>query len=172
MKQHSSQWKSPRLKKSMASLIKCEDNVDLLFYLNRIVHREFSPPRQMVNHNFYLDVLSRSCETVRQKHLVTRESGVWFLRHNNTPTHTAYHVQHFYQKNRWPLSITLPTHPILLCATFSCSCIWKKDARKCFSTMEKNKEKNCCRHGQPVSYTHLDVYKRQVEIYGSNNNNI
>jgi hypothetical protein len=48
----------------MSSSIKCEENVDLFFDVNGIVHKEFVPPGQTVNQYFYLDVLKRLHDSV------------------------------------------------------------------------------------------------------------
>ena len=37
------------------------------FYANGIVHKEFVPPGQTVNQQFYLKVLKRLCDSLRKK---------------------------------------------------------------------------------------------------------
>jgi histone-lysine N-methyltransferase SETMAR len=68
-KQQSSKWKSsnsPCTKKSAASAVKCQDDADF-FYANGTVHSELVPNGQTVNQAFYLQVLKRLHDAVRQK---------------------------------------------------------------------------------------------------------
>jgi len=50
-----------------------------------IVHREFVPPGQTVNQEFYFEVLRRLRENVRRKRPELWRSGDWFLHHDNAP---------------------------------------------------------------------------------------
>jgi len=69
-KQASSQWKtlnSPKPKKAR----QVQSNVKIMlisfFYANGIVHKEFVPPGQTVNQQFYLEVLKRLRDSVQKK---------------------------------------------------------------------------------------------------------
>jgi len=68
------------------------------FHANRIVHKEFVPPGQTVNQQFYLKVLKRLHDSVREKRPEMWSSGDWFLHHDNVPAHMALSVQQFLAK--------------------------------------------------------------------------
>ena len=103
-KQTSSQWKtptSPRPKKArqVRSNVKTMLIVSLDF--RGIVHREYVPPGQTVNQQFYLVVLRRLRENVRRKPPELWRSGDWFLHHDNAPTHTAVSVTRYLASLGW-----------------------------------------------------------------------
>ena len=69
-KQASSQWKtptSPRPKKTRQVRSNVKTMLIVFFDVRGIVHREFVPPGQTVNQEFYLEVLRRLRENVRRK---------------------------------------------------------------------------------------------------------
>ena len=53
--------------KSKTSVVQCEKDAHFFFDVQGIVHREFVPPGQTVNQEFYLEVLRRMRENVRKK---------------------------------------------------------------------------------------------------------
>jgi len=69
------------------------------FDANGIVHKEFVPPGQTVNQQFYSQVLKRLRNSVGKKWPEMWSSGDWFLHHDNDPAHTALSVQQFLEKN-------------------------------------------------------------------------
>ena len=62
------------------------------------MHKEFVPPGQTVNEQFYLEVLTRLPNIVRKKQPEMWSSDDWFLHHDNAPAHTALSVQQFLAK--------------------------------------------------------------------------
>jgi len=70
--------------------------------------REFIPPGQNMNQQFYLKVLKRLCDKVRKKRPQMWSSGDWFLHHENAPAHTALSVQQFLVKKN---NMTVIPHP-------------------------------------------------------------
>jgi len=71
----------------------------VFFYANGIVHKEFVPPGQTVNQQFYLKVLKRLRDIVRKKRPEIWSTSDWFLHHDNAPAHTALCVcSSFWQK--------------------------------------------------------------------------
>ena len=63
------------------------------------MHKEFVPPGQTVNHQFYLKVLKRLHDSVWTKRPEMWSSSDWFLHHDNAPVHTSLSVQQFLAKN-------------------------------------------------------------------------
>jgi hypothetical protein len=101
--------KFDQTKKITESLLKCQDNADF-FYVDPIVYREFVPPAQSVNQQFYLNVLKRLHENLGRKHPGKWQGGDWFLHHDNAPAHTALSVQHLWlETKRWLCPIPLIT---------------------------------------------------------------
>jgi len=109
-KQASSQWKTPNSPKPKKAR-QVQSNVKIMFIsffdANGIVHKEFVPPGQTVNRQFYLQVLKRLHDSVRKKRPEMWSSGNWFLHHDNAPAHTALSVQQFLAKN----NMTVIPHP-------------------------------------------------------------
>ena len=104
-KVQSSVWKtpsSPRPKKIRQSRSKVKVMLTVFFDIEGVVHFEYAPEGQTVNKEYYLDVLRRLCNAVRQKRPTKWSSGDWSLHHNNAPPHTAQLVQSFLAKHGIP----------------------------------------------------------------------
>ncbi|VVC29679.1 Protein-tyrosine phosphatase-like,Dual specificity/tyrosine protein phosphatase, N- [Cinara cedri] len=69
------------------------------FDVKGIVHSEFVPQYQIVNQVFYLEILERLRNSVRDKRPNLWQSGEWFFHHDNASAHTAISVRQFYTKN-------------------------------------------------------------------------
>ena len=66
-----------------------------------IVHKEFVPPGQTVNHAFYKDILERLRKRVQR---VRRDiADDWVLQHDNAPAHTALSIREFLAKKNIPV---------------------------------------------------------------------
>ena len=91
--------------------IQCE-NHDYCFFDSRdIVHKEFLPPGQTVNHTFYKDVLVERLR--KQVQQVQRDiADDWVLQHDNAPAHTALSIREFLAKKTFPYFHILPTAQI------------------------------------------------------------
>jgi len=70
----------------------------IFFDSQGIVHKEFVPPGQTVNRNFYCEVLRRMRENVRRKWPEMWKNGDWLLHHDNVPEHTSLLVREFLTK--------------------------------------------------------------------------
>jgi len=90
-KQTSNQWKTPNSPKPKKAR-QVRSNVKIML-ISGIVHKEFVPPGQTANKQFYLEVLKRLRDSVRKKRPEIWSSSDWFLHHNNAPAHTALSVQ-------------------------------------------------------------------------------
>ena len=80
------------------------------FYADGIVHKEFVPPGQTVNQQFYLKVVKRLCDSIRKKRPEMWSSGDWFLHHDNATAHTALSVQQFFFLAKNMMVITHPPY--------------------------------------------------------------
>lgn len=110
-KQQSTQWKtssSPRPKKCRQVKSNIKTMLICFFDMKGVVHMEFVPPGQTVNQTFYLGVLRRLRNSVRQKRPDLWQTGDWFIHHDNAPAHTAISVSQFLVKNSM---VSLPHAP-------------------------------------------------------------
>ena len=71
----------------------------IFFDIRGIVHKEFIPPGQTVNGNFYCKVLRQLRGNVRRKQPEMWENRDWLLHHDNAPAHTSLVVREFLTKN-------------------------------------------------------------------------
>jgi histone-lysine N-methyltransferase SETMAR len=113
-KRQSEEWhtkRSPHLKKAHMSRSRVK-TIIIVFFENRgIVHEEFVPPGQTVNHAFYKDVLERLRKRVQR---VQRDiADDWVLQHDNTPDNTALSIREFLAKKNIPVLPHPPYSPDL-----------------------------------------------------------
>jgi len=98
-KRQSSEWhtsKSPRPKKARMSKSKIKTTLICFFDSQGFVHKEFVPPGQTVNKQYYREVLERLRKRV---HRVRPEiADTWMLLHDNAPCHIAIFVNEFLAK--------------------------------------------------------------------------
>jgi len=109
-KQESLQWKtpsSPQPKKARQVRSNIKSMLIIFFDIRGIVHKEFVPPGQTVNGNFYCEVLRRLRENVRRKWPEMWKNGEWLLHHDNAPANTSLLVREFLTKN----NMTTVPHP-------------------------------------------------------------
>ena len=112
-KRQSEEWytkSSPRPKKARMSRSRVK-TIIVFFDSRGIVHKEFVPPRQSVNHAFYKDVLERLRKRVQR---VRRDIvDEWVLQHDNAPAHTALSIREFLAKKIIPVLPHPPYSPDL-----------------------------------------------------------
>ena len=95
-KHQSREWhtaNSPRPKKARMSKSKIKSMLICFFDSQGFVHKEFVPPGQSVNQNFYREVLERL-----RKRVAFVRSGIartWMLHHDNASCHTAVSINEF-----------------------------------------------------------------------------
>ena len=94
------------------------------------MHREFVPPGQTVNHEFYLAVLRRLRENLRRKRPELWRSGDWFLHHNNAPAHTALSMTRYLPSLRWTVVPHPPYSPDLAPCDFFLFLTMKKHSKE------------------------------------------
>ena len=102
---------SPRPKKARMSRSRVKTIIIVFFNSRGIVHKEFVPPGQTVNHVFYKDVLERLWKRVQR---VRRDiADNWVLHHNKAPAHTVLSIWEFLAKKKtFPYFSILPTAQI------------------------------------------------------------
>ncbi len=111
-KWQSQQWLSPgsaRPKKAKMSKSKVKTKIIVFFDSKGIVHKEFVPPGQTINQQFYLKVLDRLWKWV-----VRVRPGIaktWVLYHDNVPCHRAFSVTQFLSSKRIPVLLQPPYSP-------------------------------------------------------------
>ena len=107
-----------------------------------IVHKEFVPPGQTVNGEFYCEVLRRPRENVGRKRPEMWKNGNWLLHHDNVPAHTSLVVREFLTKRTWPLLPTLPTHLTWPHVIATCSLKWNSGWKGGISSPSKRSKQN------------------------------
>jgi len=113
-KRQSSEWhtkSSPRPKKARMSRSTVKTMIIVFFDSRGIVHKEFVPPGQTVNHTFYKDVLERLRKWVQR--VRTDIADDWVLHHDNAPAHTWLSVREFLAKKNIPVLPHPPYSPDL-----------------------------------------------------------
>jgi hypothetical protein len=87
-----------------------KNRVILVMFFNSqgIIHKEFVPPGQMVNKEYYVEVLSHLVQRICRVRPLFQERGIWFLLHDNTRPHTAVLIKQFLLKQGIP---ALNHHP-------------------------------------------------------------
>jgi len=80
------------------------------FDIRGIVHYEFVPTGQTVNQVYYLEVLERVREKVRQKRPELFVNNSWILHYDNAPAHMTLSVREFLATKEIPY---FPDHKTL-----------------------------------------------------------
>jgi len=123
-KRQIAQWKtanSPRPKKFHWSKSRVKTMLLTFFDIRGIVHYKLLPTGKTVNRVYYLEVLKRLCEKVRQKRPGLFANNSWILHHDNASARMALSVREFLATKQ----ITVLEHPAyslyLAPVTFFCS---------------------------------------------------
>ena len=123
-KGQSEEWHTksvPRPKKARMSRSRVKTMIIVFFDSRGIVHKEFVPPGQTVNHAFYKDVLERLRKRVQR---VRRDiTDDWVLQHDNAPAHTALSIREYLAKKNIPVLPHPPYSPDLAPCDF---CLFPK----------------------------------------------
>ena len=85
--------------------------ITVFFDCNAVVHHEFLPQGRTVNKEYYLEVMHRLREAIRQKRTELWKNQSWILHHDNTPAHTSMLVREFLAKNK---TVIMPQPPYSL----------------------------------------------------------
>ena len=90
---------SPRPKKGRMSRSKIKAMLVVFFDWKGIVHHEFVPRGQMVNKEFYWEVLARLRDVVRRKRSELWENQTWMLHHDNGPAYASLPIRSYLAKH-------------------------------------------------------------------------
>jgi len=104
------------------------------------VHKEFVPPGQTVNQQFYLEVLKRLRESVRNNRPEMWSSSDWFLHHDGAAAHTALSVQ-FLAKNMMVIPHPPYSPDLAPCDFFLFPRMKGQMKGKCFADVSEVKKK-------------------------------
>ena len=94
----------------------------VFFDCNGLVHHEFLPQGRTVNKEYYLEVMRRLPEAIRQKRIELWKNQSWILHDDNAPAHTSMLVREFLAKNK---TIIMPNHRTWALLTFSSCQNWR-----------------------------------------------
>ncbi|KAA1414165.1 hypothetical protein F0U44_22385, partial [Nocardioides humilatus] len=115
----------------------------VFFDCNGVVHHEFLPQGRTVNKEYYLEVMRRLREAIRQKRTELWKKQSWILHHDNAPAHTSMLVREFLAKNKTVIMPQPPYSPHLAPADFFLFPKLKTPMKgKRFATIEAIKEKS------------------------------
>jgi len=107
-----------------------------------VVHSEFVPSGQTVNQAFYLEVLKRLRNSLRQKRPDLWQAGEWFFHHDNAPVHTTLSIRWFLTKNGMTTVFHPPYSPDLASCNFFLFPRMKRDMNgKRFVVIDEVKKK-------------------------------
>ena len=95
-----------------------------------VVHHEFLPEGQTVNKEYYLSVIRRLCEEIRQERSDLWANNSWILHHDNAPSYSAIIVREHLGKNETNTIQKPPKPPHLAPCDFFLSGWLKKPLRE------------------------------------------
>ena len=90
----------PQPKKARMSRSKIKVMLVVFFDWKDIVHHEFVPRGQMVNKQFYQEVLAHLRDAVCRKRPELWENQTWILHHDNAPAHTSLLIHSYLAKHQ------------------------------------------------------------------------
>ena len=91
----------PRPEKARQVLSIVKDLLTVFCDWNGVMHHEFLPQSRTVNKEYYLEVMSRLSEAIRQKCTELRKNQLWIFHHDNAPVYTLSMLAHaFLAKNK------------------------------------------------------------------------
>ena len=90
----------PRPKKAHQFRLNVKVLLTVLFACNGVVLHEFLPQGRTANKEYYLEVMSRLCETIRQQRTEIFVNQSWILHHDNAHAHTSMITRDFLANNK------------------------------------------------------------------------
>lgn len=119
--QQSSEWRlrgEAKPKRPRQSRSKVKVLLTVFFDCDGVVHHEFLPQGQSVNKEYYLAVMRRLREAIRQKRPNLWRDNSWLLHHDNAPAHTSLLVREYLTKNQVTIIAQAPYSPDMAPADF------------------------------------------------------
>ena len=113
----SSQWKRPEKptpKKARQVRTNVKVLITVFFDCNGVVHYEFLPQDRTVNKVYYLEVMRRLREAIRQKRTELWKNQSWILHHDNAPAYTSMLVHERLAKNKTVIVPQPLYYPVLV----------------------------------------------------------
>ena len=108
-----------------------------------VVHHEFLPEGQTANKKYYLGVMIRLREAIRQKRPDLWANNSWILHHDNAPSHNAIVIREHLAKNETNTIQQPPNSPDLSPCDFFLFGRLKKPLRGTrYSTLDEIMEKS------------------------------
>jgi len=102
----------------MDESVKDKGDVGCVFDWKGFVHHEFVPRVQMVNKQFYEEILARMRDAVRRKRPELWENQTWMLHHDNAPAHASLLIRSYLAKHQTSVAPHPPYSPNLAPADF------------------------------------------------------
>lgn len=112
--QQSNEWcakSEARPKRVRQSQSKIKIMLTVFFDYRGVVHYEFLSTGQIVNKEYYLNVMRRLREAVRKKQPELWNNDSWILHHDNAPSHTALIIRDFLAKHSTKIIPQAPYPP-------------------------------------------------------------
>jgi len=104
-------------------------------------HHEFVPRGQMVNKQFYQEVLARLSDSVLKKRLELWGNQIWMLHHDNAPAHASFLIRSYLAKHQTSVVPHPPYSPDLDPADFFLFPTFKTTLKgRGFQTIDKIQE--------------------------------
>ena len=115
-KAQSSQWKTPeeptpKKARQVRSAVKVL--LTVFFDYRSVVHQEFLPQGRTVNKEYYLEVMRRLREAIREKRPELWKNNSWILHHDNAPANSSLLVRDFLAKTNTTVMHQRPYSPDL-----------------------------------------------------------
>ena len=107
IRNHHAQKKARQVRSNVKVMLTC------VFDSRGIVHHEYAPEGQIINKEYYLEILRHLRDAVRRKRPNMWAAKNFQLHHDNAPAHSAHVVQAFLAKNSMPLIRQAPYSPDL-----------------------------------------------------------
>ncbi|UYV83896.1 hypothetical protein LAZ67_X000548 [Cordylochernes scorpioides] len=198
--QQESEWRfknEPRPKKARKAPSKVKVMLTVFFDYQGIFHHDIQQQGSTITADYYLVVLRRLREAIRQKRPELWRSKSWILHHDNAPAHTALKISKFLQDHSASVFPQTPYSPDLVISSFlesskklkgrkfqsieeikveskkAMKAIPKTDYQRCFAEWKKVDTSNCIIPFSPwVINIAKPIINQDVNTYFSNTPNL
>ncbi len=105
-------------KESSTELLEHQDHGHSFFDIRGVAHHKYVPWCQMVNKEYYVEVLKHLREHIRRVWLEMFKENSWILHHNNVSAHVSLLVRQFLSQNAITITDHSPYSPNLAFCDF------------------------------------------------------